>query len=143
MRRRRAGRHVVQRLYASTQTVAGLQQRHVDIVDKIEIAVRVDAMLHHQSAKCGAIFAPIIVADLVCAFAVNLEIILDIGGYPIAHLLHDIMLRRIKRQIKIKYPCFHMAEVRMDRRRHRRPVNYRCQISQGTTALMLAQATRS
>src|SRR5579872_2088792 len=82
----------------------------IDLVNEIQIVVRLQSVLGHQSAHRGAVALVIILLHAKGLIRRYLQEILDIGADAVVHLLPEIEVMRIERIVEIEHPGLDVAE---------------------------------
>lgn len=81
-----------------------LQYGKVDIMHFGQIGAGFDPMFGHQPGQCGAVSAPIFVAQLPRDVFGYAKLAHDIGGHALFNLVKQRRRRVVKRVVQIKYP---------------------------------------
>ena len=100
------------RAIAAASAAFASSTSHLDIVDAVEIVVRIDAVVGHQPGQRGAVGVEIALLDAPRLDRIDAETIGDIGAHPRVDLREQVRARRIQRVVEIENPVADMGEAR-------------------------------
>ncbi len=88
----------------------GLQRRMVDLVDELEVVVRVDAVLGHQPAHGGAVTLVIVLLDAEGLVRRHLQEVDDEGADAVVDELPQQVMR-VEGVVEVEHPGVDMPEI--------------------------------
>lgn len=92
----------------------GVHMAHIDLMDRMQIGIRVQVVFSHQPCQRGAIFAPVMVAQPVGLGPVHANGLYDVIRHQHLDLVEQAHVRRIKSVVQIEHPLGDVAKGRFE-----------------------------